>query len=156
MDNSNISPAFTIDEVVDNFNALLEQTDFEQELAMSGIKRMRFVTRRRMKAEWLAIYIALWRLALDRSFPADGDAIFKTFIEHRIGKIKQARKAELFISHIMEYVEMFRLKGNNDFSLPAEHLTAKLMLSEQEAQSVRMKMILRLRELYKLIFDRLI
>jgi hypothetical protein len=156
MDNNNISPTFTIDEVVNNFNALLEQSDFEQELAISGIKRVRLVTRSRMKTEWLFVYIALWRLALDRSFPDDGDAIFEAFIAQRAKKIKPARKIELFIAHAMEYVEMFRFKGNNDFSLPAEHITAKLVLSDHDAQAARVRVILHMRELYKLIFDRLI
>ena len=150
------TPAFTREEVLENFLALLQQMDFERELHLLQISRMRFVLRRRLKSEWLAALIGLWRLALDRSFPQDGDHIFALFLEHKSKQLKKQAKIDVFTKKVSDYVALFHEKGDADFSLPAEYLIAKLRLSERQSRPLRMRLILHLRELYKLVFERLI
>ena len=57
---------------LENFKALLADADFTLELELLGIKRMQFMRRRQMQSELMGLYMALWRLALARSFPVAG------------------------------------------------------------------------------------
>lgn len=156
MDIQNGKPAYTVEEVVDNFKALLAQMDFERELHLLQVSRMRFITRRKLKSEWVAVLIGLWRLALDRSFPQDGDQIFESFIEQRKAALNKQARIDVFIKKANDYVLLFREKGDADFTLPAEHMVDKLRLSERQSRPLRMRLILHFRELYKLVFERLI
>ena len=67
---------------LDNFAALLDDVDFSAELALLGIGRLQFLRRRQMLVELRGLYIALWRLALGRSFPNDADTMLSVFL-HR-------------------------------------------------------------------------
>ena len=71
------SPAIT-QVALDNFAALLDDADFTAELELVGVGRFQFLRRRQMCLELRGLYMALWRLALSRSFPNDADANLTT------------------------------------------------------------------------------
>ena len=154
-----VSPAYTIDEVLDNFAALLGSFDFTPEIDAMGIGRMQFLRRKRALQDLRALFIALWRLALRKSFPDDGDVIFETFL----GRYQQnpardsARKdAAAMVDKVRAYVDMLDHKGDADFSEAAHHLVSLLSLGDAEAKALRLRLALHIRSTYKLIFDKLI
>ena len=153
MDSQNSPSPYTIEEVVDNFQVLLEHMNFEQELALLGIGQVRFLLRRKLKIEWQTLVIALWRLALERSFPHDGQVIFETFLKRRTAGLS-LKQAGNFAERIRTYVESLQSHGDADFVPTGERLLH--LVNPTIAPSLRLRVALHIRALYTLIFDRLI
>ena len=78
------------------------------------------ILRDKVKAEWQALTIGLWRLALERSFPHDGDVIFATFMAQHTRDMRP-KKAEAFTARVGEYVTGMLAQGDADF-IPAAKL----------------------------------
>jgi hypothetical protein len=152
---ASLSPPYTIEEVVENFQALLGQMDFKQELMLIGVSRVRFLLRRKLKTEWQTLVIALWRLALERSFPHDGQIIFDTLLERRTTGWSRKRAAR-FTQSVQTYVESLQSHGDADFMPPGEHLLRLIKPAAAVAPALRLRVALHIRSLYTLIFDRLI
>jgi hypothetical protein len=155
MSSASLSPAYTIEEVVNNFQVLLGNMDFEQELALLGVGQARFLMRRKLKAEWQTLVIALWRLALERSFPHDGQIIFDTFLERRTAGLS-ANQMDSFTVRVRTYVESVQSHGDADFTPTGERLLSVLKPATAAAPALQLRVALRIRTLYTLIFDRLI
>ena len=155
MHSANLSPTYTIEEVVNNFQVLLEQMDFKKELTLFGVTQVRFLLRRKLKTEWQTLMIALWRLALERSFPHDGQIIFDTFLDCRAAHLspKQAKK---FKEQVQIYVEKLQLHGDTDFMPVSERLLSLTKPAHTAAPALQLRVALHIRSLYTLIFDRLI
>ncbi len=149
------SSSYTLDEVVENFEALLGQMDFHHELGLLGVGRMRFHLRRKLKREWQLLTIGLWRLALERSFPHDGEDIFMAFLERQTRDLPP-KKAEAFTARVRDCVEGLRTHGDTDFMPTAEYLVAQAGRSRVDPTALRLRLALHIRNLYTLIFDRLI
>ena len=67
-------------EALDNFHVVLGDYDFSRELELSRVGRLQFLRRRQMLTEWRGLFMALWRIALAKSFPDDADAMFDAFL----------------------------------------------------------------------------
>ena len=153
------SPAYTIDEVLDNFAALLASFDFTPEIDAMGIGRMQFLRRKRALQDLRALFIALRRLALRKSFPDDGDVIFETFLaryQQTPARDSARKDAAAMVEKVRAYVDMLDHKGDADFSEAAHHLVSLLSLGDAEAKALRLRLALHIRSTYKLIFDKLI
>jgi hypothetical protein len=155
MSSVSLSPAYTIEEVVDNFQVLLDHMDFEQEMALLGVGPARFLLRRKLKAEWQTLVIALWRLALERSFPHDGQIIFDTFLERRTAGLN-VKQTNNFTARVRAYVESVQSHGDADFMPTGERLLGVVKPATAAAPALQLRVALRIRTLYTLIFDRLI
>ncbi|MFT4300458.1 MAG: hypothetical protein QM579_01765 [Desulfovibrio sp.] len=145
----------TMRQALDNFTALYADADFTVELAYLGVGRMQFLRRRQMLLELRGLYMALWRLALARSFPQDADVMFDTFLREYAAKHKD-RASALVLTRGREYWGMLEPMGDGDFSNVARHLTSFFTQSEKADKSANLKLVLHIRKLYKHIFDRLI
>ncbi|MDR1658848.1 MAG: hypothetical protein LBR94_00715 [Desulfovibrio sp.] len=138
-----------------NFAALLADTDFATELELMNIGRMQFLLRRQMLVEWRGLYMALWRLALEKSFPRNADAMFAVFASrHRDShpdklSVASLRRAE-------EYWGMLAPVGEADFSPAARHLASFFSDSTHDLRSLSLRLALYIRKTYKNIFDRLL
>ncbi|MDR2726683.1 MAG: hypothetical protein LBC10_01670 [Deltaproteobacteria bacterium] len=152
---ASLSPAYTIEEVVNNFQVLLEHMDFEQELTLAGVGQARFLLRRKLKNEWQILMIALWRLALERSFPHDGQIIFDTFLERHTAGLG-ANRAKNFMERVKTYVESLQSHGDTDFMPTGERLLSLIKPAASAAPALQLRVALHIRSLYTLIFDRLI
>lgn len=151
--------AYTTDEVLENFTALLDSFDFAPEIDAMGIGRMQFLRRRRALLDLRALFIALWRLALRRSFPSEFEEIFGTFLKRlQEAPLRSAarKEAATLTEKVTAYVEMLETKGDADFSEAAHHLVSLLSLGDAEAKALRLRLALHLRSAYKLIFEKLI
>ena len=75
---------YTSEEVISHFEAILEDTSFSAQLHYLGIKRVPMSPRRRRaRQELQAMLVGLWKLALDKSFPAQSEDFFNDFLEKR-------------------------------------------------------------------------
>ena len=150
-----VASASVVETALDNFAALLADVDFAQELQILEIGRLQLLRRSQMITELTGLYMAIWRLALGRSFPQDADRMFAMFLE-RYGKEHPGKRGLHALERARGYWAMLETLGDADFSPVAEHLTS---FSSQDATRVKgtnLKLVLYIRKFYKLIFDRLI
>lgn len=145
----------TMRQALDNFMALCADADFTMELAFLGVGRLQFLRRRQMLLELRGLYMALWRLALARSFPQDANLMFDAFLREFAAKHKD-RASALVMTRGREYWGMLEPVGDGDFSNVARHLTSFFSQSEKADKSANLKLVLHIRKHYKHIFDRLI
>ena len=142
-------------QALDNFAALFADADFTVELDYLGIGRMQFLRCRQMLLELRGLYMALWRLALARSFPQDAGQMFDTFLLEHKAAHKDRISAQVLV-RAREYWGMLEPMGDKDFSEVARHLTSFFARTDQGNKSVNLKLVLHIRKAYKFIFDRLI
>ena len=149
------APAEAVRAALDNFGALLADADFTAALELLGVGRLQFLRRRQMKIEFGGLFMALWRLALARSFPQDADRMFVEFQKQYARDHKDAQSAHL-LRRAVEYWSMLEPRGDTDFSEVSRHLCSFSGRDVSESRSVQLKMVLHLRKLYKFLFERLI
>lgn len=147
---------YTAEEVGRTFSAQLENFDFSEELKDLGIGVLSLIKRSQGTQQFTALSIALWKLALARSFPEDAENFFSYFLENSPLLTGDGKKAKKLRAAVLEYVELLAEKGDMDFSAIADHLVRALKLSGPELPRQRLKTSLRVRALYSFIFDKLI
>lgn len=146
---------YSPDEVLANFNALLADIDFKTELTRLGIGRRHFFLRRKMVEELTALTLGLWHLALERSFPEDCETLFETFLSRRLCDCPP-KQAQRFEEKTRAYVAMLETHKDRDFTGPGGHLVSLLTTDKQNKPTLRLRLTLLIRNLYTLIFERLI
>ena len=147
---------YTADEVLRQFLGLYNCLDFKAELEDIGISRFQFVRRKKALREIRALSIALWGLALQKSFPNDAEEFFAEFREKAPMLSDGTKKAAHFQERINTYIELLDAKRDTDFLPVAEHLAETLALNSHDLRRLRLKLSLITRNLYKLIFDKLV
>lgn len=147
---------YTAEEVGRLFSAQLENFDFTEELRELGIGPLNVFKRVQGKTQFTALSVALWKLALARSFPGDAEAFFALFLEQSPLFAKGGKKSARLREVVLTYVALLTEKGDADFSVAAEHFARSLKLSGPELPRRRLKLSLRIRALYSFIFDKLI
>ena len=143
-------------EVIQQFLALYNCMDFKPELKDIGIGRFQFARRKKALREFRALSIALWGLALQKSFPNDADAFFQEFREHFPSMLSSAKENALMRSRIDIYVECLNDKKDTDFLPVATYLSEVLALDAEDMRRLRLKLSLIMRNLYTMIFDKLV
>ena len=143
------------DDALGNFEAILKQTDFAEELHILQVGSWQFLRRKQMLLELKGVYAGLWHRALCRSFPDHADEIFHLFLE-RHAAAHPDRKGAQFRERAAQYKDMFSITGDQNFSMVSEHLLSFSNTNEQERKSIALRLTLSLRSTYTMIFDRLI
>ena len=151
-----MNPAYTHEEVIANFQALIDSWNFKAELKRLGINAMQIMRRKQMLLEFTGLFIGLWRLALTRSFPEDGRQIFEGYLEYCLSASKNDKKAQQLVERARQYAEMLALRGDTDFSEVSRHLMSFLPLPEAARKSATLKLALDIRQMYNFIFERMI
>ena len=151
-----MNPVYTHEEVIANFQALVESWDFNTELARLGLGAMQIMRRKQMLLELKGLFAGLWRLALTRSFPEDGLQIFEGYLKQCLSGPKSGKKAQQLVERSRQYAEMLALRGDTDFSEVSRHLTSFLHMPESARKSAILKLALDIRQMYNLIFERMI
>jgi hypothetical protein len=144
------------EEVVKQCLGLYACMDFERELADMGIGRFRFFLRRKALRELTALFAALWHLALQKSFPQDAENFFSVFRASAPMLNNGSREAAELGPRIDAYMELMQQKKDADFQPVAEYITRSLLLKPGDFARQRLKLSLRIRRLYMLIFDKLV
>jgi len=148
---------YSSDELIRIFAALLESYDFENELAMLALKRHQFLKKRKALREFTALFIALWGLALQKSFPEDRDLVFEEFVNRFSYSAKGSNKdVELLLRSIEVYTTLLEKNRDRDFSEVATFITNLLLEDAPHKDKARLKLALAIRAMFKLIFERLI
>jgi hypothetical protein len=151
-----MNPIYTHEEVIDNFQALLENWDFNTELKRLGISAIHIIRRKQVLLELKGLFAGLWRLALTRSFPEDGQQIFEGYMQRCLSNPKNARNGQQLVDRSRNYAEMIAVRCDADFSEVSRYLTSFLKLPESTRKSATLKLALNIRKMYNIIFERLI
>lgn len=145
-----------VEEALANFAVLIDDIGYEACLDLMGIGRLQFLRRRQMKIEILGLRMALWRLALARSFPTRAEGMFREFLK-RYAESHPDKNSREATKRGLQYWGMLEPGGDSDFQAVARHLAS---FNEQKPEDGSRALILRLalaiRGDYKFIFDRLI
>lgn len=142
-------------EALDNFAALLDGMDHAKTLDMLGVGRFQFLLRKQMAAELTGLNIALWRLALARSFPGRADAMFSEFLR-RYRETHPGKLCRLASERAEEYWGALEPSGDSDFNDVARHLISFVAKNRADTKAQTLKLALHVRRAYRYIFDRLI
>lgn len=144
-----------VDEVLDNFEALLNDADFSKELKMLGAGRFSFLRRRQMLMELRALYMGLWHLGLLRSFPDTSNEIFLRFLQRHAQRYPGRGDAQLRL-RAQQYKAMLGDTGDRDFTAVSRHLLSFIHRDEATLKVLSLRLTLLLRSTYTFIFERLI
>ena len=147
---------YTADEVIRQFLGLYYCLDFKAELEDIGITRLQFIRRGKAIREFRAICIALWGLALQKSFPNDAGDFFSEFREKAPMLVGGGKESARLYERVNAYIEMLELKKDTDFSTVADLLAKTLAPHAEEVPRLRLRLSLIIRNLYVLIFDKLV
>lgn len=144
-----------VQEALDNFAVLLDDTDFTAHLHLMGVGRLHFTRRKQLLLEWRGLYVALWRLALGRSFPQDADAMLEAFCRTYRERHKDKLTPQM-LERAGQYWDMMRVTRESDFTEVARHFCSFCQLNEKDTRSLQLKLVLIIRKAYTDIFRRLI
>ncbi|MDR2573154.1 MAG: hypothetical protein LBC94_02220 [Desulfovibrio sp.] len=147
---------YSADEVIQQFLALYNCMDFKLELEDIGISRFQFVRRKKVLRELRALSIALWGLALKKSFPKDAVHFFETFRASFPVLFPVAKEQAMMENRVNIYVDCLNAKKDMDFLPVAEYLAEVLALDADDTPRLRLRLSLITRNLYTMIFDRLV
>jgi hypothetical protein len=151
-----MNPVYTHEEVIANFQALIDSWDFSAELRRLGIGPMQIMRRKHMLLEFKGLFVGLWRLALTRSFPEDGQQIFEGYLTACLQNPKGYKNTSQFVERAQRYAEMLTLNGDGDFSEVSGHITSLIKLPESARKRATLRLALEIRKIYTVIYDRMI
>lgn len=121
-----------------------------------GIGRLQIFRRKRVIAELRAMFIALWRIALDKSLLDEGQLIHEAYLSSYGERYGPGQDARLLVERVRQYVDLLLQKRDKDFSEVASHLASFLSMEEPEAKALRLKLTLHIRRTYNIIFQKLL
>ena len=147
---------YTAEEVGRMFADLLATFDFATEMHELQIGKLNLVKRARAKKLLTAISIALWHVALEKSFPNDAKTFFNHFVSTYPPLAGKGRRARSLRFYVQTYDALVGEKKDGDFSLVAEKLATVFTLPDKDRKRLQLKLSLRVRALYELIFEKLI
>lgn len=147
---------YSADEVIRQFLALYNCMDFRAELDDLGVSRFQFMLRGKVLREFRALCIALWGLALTKSFPYDAGDFFAQFQAKAPMLADGSKDAAYLQNRVNIYIDLLTLKKDADFLPVADYMTEALALNPRDLPRMRLKLSLVMRNLYTLIFNKLV
>lgn len=148
-------PLYTQEGVLAHFEELLASLELKQQIAELGCGMNSFFTKGRSLMEFNAMSIGLWKLALDKSFPAEAEDFFAEFLKSS-ETLGSGKKRTRMVELIGEYNELFAPKKSADFTAISQHMSDKLANASADRKTLQLKLSLVIRKLYQTIFDHLI
>lgn len=147
---------YTAEEVAKRFTDLLAAFDFAAELHELGIGQWSPFKRSQAKKQLTAIHIALWHIALERSFPNDAEVFFTHFCTTYPSLLGDKRSAKKLRDLVARYDALVAEKKDTDFTGVADTLVETLGILETDKRRQRLKLSLRIRTVYEFIFQKMI
>jgi len=147
---------YTAEEVGRTFADLLRTFDDAADMDELGISRLRCLKRALIKRHLTAIRIALWHVALGKSFPKDASTFFKHFIATHLPLSVNSRRAKKLRDLVEWYDTLVGEKKDTDFTQVADALVKALGSKHDDGRRQQLKLSLRIRSTYELIFEKLI
>lgn len=147
---------YTAEEVGRTFVTLLATFNVAYELHELGIGSLSIFKRSQAKKRFTALCIALWHVALEKSFPNDAAAFFTHFKETYPPLVGESRGARKMRELLDRYDALVSKKKDGDFTRVAEDFIDSFNLVPADRPKLQLKMSLRIRTVYDLIFKKLI
>lgn len=146
---------YTKEGVLRHFEEVFESLELKRQIADLGCGLNSFFTKKRSLLEFTAMSIALWRLALKRSFPDEIEEFFHEFLETSkiLGKGKKRVK---MIELVNTYNVLFAPKKTDDFSAISQYMADILGSASADRKTLQLKLSLTIRKMYQMIFDHLL
>lgn len=147
---------YTAEEVARTFTELLGTLTFLPELHDLGISSLHVIKRRRVKRHLAALSIALWHVALEKSFPHDAQIFFTHFRETYPPLLGEKRGTKTLRELVDRYDALVAEKKDGDFTGVAEELINAFSPDPSDRAKLQLRLSLRVRSIYHLIFEKLI
>lgn len=147
---------YTAEEVSRTFADLLATFDYSAELHEFGIGRWSFLKRSQARRLLTAVNIALWHIALERSFPHDAEAFFAHFVATYPPLAGDRRSAKKLRDLVAQFDALVAEKKDTDFTNIADTLITSLGILESDKRRQQLKLSLHIRSVYEFIFEKLI
>lgn len=145
------------EEVGRQFAGLLADADMKRELDLLKLGPFQIRRRRQAINEMRALYTAVWKLALNKSFPNDADRFYEEYLEAlEHGKGRKGVEKERFVALVREYAALAEEHGEGDFTPLARRAVTALAPAAVGDRELEVRFILLLRDAYRVIFDKLI
>ncbi len=142
-------------EVIANFQALLEDVDFGPELEIFNLKFYNRILRNTLIQDFKALYIGLWALALQTSFPQTAESFFHYFMEDYLLQFDGVERKKMQ-EKVYAYKEMVLRSDVRDFNHISQHLLSFVKHNEETYKANTLRLSLALRNHYTFIFQRLV
>lgn len=146
---------YTKEGVLKHFEEVLGSLELKQQIAELGCGMNALFTRGRSLAEFTAMSVALWKLALEKSFPDEAEDFFAAFIESS-PVLGAGKKRAKLVESITAYNELFAPKKTGDFTPISQHMADTLANASADRKALQLKLSLTIRKFYQHIFDHLI
>ncbi len=143
------------EEVAANFTALLHDVDFTPELRSFNIGTFNRTLRRVLLHELQMVYIGLWALALEQSFPQTARSFFNFFVKKYVHSLPENTQKATH-EKIMAYRDMILRSDAKDFNHISQHLLSFTKVKEEDRKADTLRLSLALRNHYTFIFQRLV
>ncbi len=147
---------YSAEEVHQNFQALLDSLDFRTELAELSIPWYAFKQKKKTLREFKVLSIALWSLALQRSFPQEAEEFFSSYRQSAPFLNANTPESKMLQNRLNIYIDLLRDKKDADFVPIATYIAEILALTSEDSSKLRLKVSLITRTLYNLIFNKLV
>ncbi|MDR2503828.1 MAG: hypothetical protein LBD82_05540 [Deltaproteobacteria bacterium] len=146
---------YTEEDVFRHFAEVMASIDLRQEIVELGHGLNGFFKRRRTLKELNALCTALWKLALEQSFPHESEVFFAHYLERHpsLGKGKKRNKNILMIEN---YCGLAAAKKTGDFTPLAQYMVNTLKCGTKDEKVLLLKLSLTIRKFYQIIFNYLI
>ncbi len=142
--------------LIQNFHAMLGELDYGRELAIFNLGRLQFGKTKRLKAEFKALYVGLWNLALKRTFPEAHEEIFRAYMNFRLEENPREKEKRLQENDLIhQYVEALAIHGDADFQNVARHLLSFSDVPDSQLKPLNLKLALHIRSMYDYFFKHL-
>ena len=144
-------------DVIQRFEGLLLSFDFEEECRILEIGKLHVVKRRNALRELKALYIALWKIALDKSLPEKSEEIFQGFIERIPETLDYNDNAAAFLRRrIAVYDTLLEPTKEQNFNEVSSKLLSTVTKRKELKENQVLKLSLHVRKVYTLLFKKLI
>lgn len=147
---------YSADEVIANFQALYDSYNFSADVEELHFSLFQFKKRNMALQELRVVSIALWFIALKRSFPDKAEEFFAAYRAKAPFLCQPEKKSAQRQARLNTYLDLLRSKAETDFSPVAAYLADIFASKHQEGAKIQLKLSLVLRQMYNLIFERLV
>ncbi len=135
---------------------MLSELDFFEEFQLLQVKRFHIMKRKILTREFNALYLALWRFALLRSFPNNSQEIYDTFLTLSPSWLEKNKDKNLILETAELYYEKLGERGLEDFSEIARHILSFVQYKEDKMKAFQLRLTLIIRSRYSFFFEHLI
>jgi len=144
------------EEVISRFQDIFGSFDFEEELEQLPLSKRNSEQKRQALTELRALYIALWKVSLDKSFPECADSIFESFLNRLQTIFNLDNKTAISITRRVNIYCGFLKQNKAQNYLPLGDHLMRTVGKTQSDKGDALKTALRIREVDSYIFHALI